>query len=184
MWLGSKLILPSKVKNPNLKPQALKGFKTVKMLQERRLISGTALLQPLEFILSHTSTHPSIFHMQRSLMHTVPSFFLPCYFSSAPTTQLSLHCLRDSSPPSILVSKHLFLPLVLFLFFTVIFLSSVRPSVSLFVLLPSSLSEVREGASVPGEMLFVFGGRGEGLHRIRGEGSRSGKGMKGRMGRA
>lgn len=171
MWLGSKFILPSKVKNPNLKPQALKGFKTVKMLQERLLISGTALLQPLEFILSHTSTHPSIFHMQRSLMHTVPSFFLPCYFSSAPTTQLSLHCLLDSCPPSILVSKHLFLPLVLFLFFTVILLSSVRPSVSLFVLLPSSLSEVREGASVPGEMLFVFGGRGRGCIVSEGRGA-------------
>lgn len=107
-------------------------------------------------------------------MHTVPSFPLHCYLSLPPPPPRLLS-------PSIPIAKGLFLPLVLFGFLTAILLSSVSPSVSLFVLLPFSRCEVREGASVPGEMLFVLGGTGEGPRRIRGEGIRSGKGMKGRM---
>lgn len=149
------------------------------MVQEGRLIFGTALLQPLEFILRHSSTHPSIFHMQRSLMGTVPSFLLHCYISLPPPYTLA----------STVYSTPLHHPSIIYFCLsscsslTVNLSSSVSPSVFLSVLLPSSLSKVREGASVPGEMLFVFGGRGEGLHRIRGEGIRSGKGMKGRMGK-
>lgn len=161
-----KFILPSVAKDPNLNPQAFKGLKTVKIAQERRLISGTALLQPLEFILSFSLLYSSFYISYAEISCGCCPFVFPriALFLCPPTTHLSLHCLLDSSPPSILISKYPFSSPCFFLFFTVNLSSSVSPSLflSCSLSIPPSLSEVREGASVPGEMLLVVGGRGEG----------------------
>lgn len=77
--------LPSKAREANLNPRAVRGLKTVEIAQETRLITGTAVLQPLKFILS--SSLSSEFCMHRSLVATVPSFSPHC----PPTPPHPLH---------------------------------------------------------------------------------------------
>ncbi len=135
-----KFILPSEANDSNLKSEALKGLKTVKIVRDRRLIFETALLQPLEFILFLSSFY-SFFHIC-ICCGNCPHFF-PAFTPPSTTTHLNLSVY--STPPSILASKYPFLPLCFFLFLTVNLSSSVAPhslslSLSLsFSLCPASL---------------------------------------------
>lgn len=161
----------------------------MKIAQEQRLISGTALLQPLEFLLSRSLFY-SFFYISYAEISLSPGNCPLVFFPRIAIFHLSPHCLLHSSPPSILVSKYPFLPLCFLLLFTVNLSSSVSPAVALCISLspcPAPLFSLRGkgGGKCPRGDVFVVGGReGEGLHRISGEGNRSGKGMKGRMGRA
>lgn len=159
-----------------MKPRALKGFKTVKMVQERRLIFGTALLQlhkvvPLSLI--YSSLYISYAGISQACFFLSPSAPLPPH--------LSHRCQLDSSPPSILIPKHLFLHLLFSSSsFTVISLSSARPSLCTA---PFFGLQGKGGGKRPRGMLFMFRGRrGRGRIVSEGEGTRSVKGIKGRMG--
>lgn len=179
--LGScKIYFALKSMRSHLKPRALKGFKTVKMVQERRLISGTALPQlhkvvPLSLIcsslyISYAGISPACFFLSPSAPpHPTP----PPTSATAvnltprhhPSSFANIYFCISSFPP-LLLPRLPYLPLA-----------------PLFVPLPSSVSEVREGAGVPGGMRFVFRGRrGRGRIVSEGEGTRSVKGIKGRTG--
>lgn len=145
------------------------------MVQERRLISGTALLQ------SHKVVPLSLIYS--SLYISYAGISQACFFlsSSAPTAHLSHRCQLDSSPPSVLIPKHLFLHLLFSSSsFTVIALSSARPSLCTA---PFFGLQGKGGGKRPRGTRFVFRGRrGRGRIVSEGEGTRSVKGIKGRMG--